>query len=140
MKKLCFLQNRHCFPQEIISTQKTYHCCQSLTMFWRTVSIISVSSIMASLAMLAVALRFVARHITHLPYDADDYLVVIGLVCCSLDYAMMKSSRSDSALSFSHSEYVLATLWEAQLGDLVPMRLARVATQFPICSLFTAKY
>ena len=108
-------------------------------MFWRTVSIISVSSIMALLATLAVALRFVARHIKDLPYDTDDYLVVVGLVNSSFDCTMLQSSRSDSALSFSHSEYVLATLWEAQLGDLVPMRLTRMATQFPVCSLYMAK-
>ena len=95
---------------------------------------------MASLATLAVALRFFARHIKHLSYDVDDYLVVVGLVCASFDCAMLQSSRSHSALSFSRSEYVLATLWEAQLGDSVLMRLTRMVTQFPICSLYMAKY
>ena len=109
-------------------------------MFWRTVSIISVSSIMASLATLAVLLRFLARHIIRLSYDVDDYLVVVGLVGSSFDCAMLQSSRSHSALSFSRSEYVLAILWEAQLGDSVLMKSTRMVTQFPIYLLYMAKY
>lgn len=49
-------------------------------MFWRTVSIITVSSIMAALATFAVILRFLARAMKSVSYDADDYLVVAGLV------------------------------------------------------------
>ena len=49
-------------------------------MFSRSQSLIVVSSVLAVLASIAVALRFLARRLKGLRIWVDDYLIVIALV------------------------------------------------------------
>lgn len=49
-------------------------------MFWRSASLIAVSSVLGALATAAVVLRFLARRLKGLRIWLDDYLIVIALV------------------------------------------------------------
>ena len=49
-------------------------------MYWRSASIITVSSVLAALAALAVAFRFLARRLKRLRIWVDDYFVLVALV------------------------------------------------------------
>ena len=44
-------------------------------------SVIAVNAACFSLAAIAVALRFTCRRIKRIKYDADDWLMLAGLVC-----------------------------------------------------------
>ena len=43
-------------------------------------SIIAANAICYSIACIAIALRFLSRRVAHIKYEADDWLVVAGLV------------------------------------------------------------
>lgn len=44
-------------------------------------NIIIISGVFTALPVIAVALRFYARHLKNVGISADDYLIVPGLVC-----------------------------------------------------------
>ena len=54
--------------------------CKTAAMFWRSASIIAVSSVLAAVATLTVTLRFLAKRLQHLSIGPDDYLLVASLV------------------------------------------------------------
>ena len=43
-------------------------------------NIIIVSAIFSLLAIIAVVLRFYARHVRHIPFGADDYVILPAVV------------------------------------------------------------
>ena len=44
-------------------------------------SIVAANLVVAILATVAVALRFLARHVQKIDYKADDILILLALVC-----------------------------------------------------------
>ena len=49
----------------------------------RSLQMVVVSAVLASVASVATGLRFYARHLVRMAWELDDYLAVVGLVSAS---------------------------------------------------------
>lgn len=79
----------------------------------RVASIIVAGSIMLAAAYLTVALRFVSRRLMHLKLGADDWMMVLGLVCSDFKESL-EIAFSDAYQFFTSCVVVGCVVSESQ--------------------------